>query len=383
MKMRLVILSAVVAVSTAAAEYTLAQRNGKHCLLRPDGKPTLLLGLSHAGGAWQGLTDTAERARRLATLQADLRALHFNAVGYVPELVSEFAYIHNADRLLGSPGTVSLPGQVVVKNKHLFDDVFDPAFQARQRQQIEEICRKTARDTTCVGYWWTDIPVWNLRQQKERFGLTYVDFFRALPESTPGRRRYEAYRQEAGAQADDSGFLVLIARELYTNTARYYREFAPGRLLFGERYNTIPGAPLEIIAEAGKVVDVISFQPYDKLLKGDILDKIHAQTGRPIFLSDWSLSFPVPGHNNTMWPQFPTDAEAATAYEAYLVSAFAKPYILGYYKCQYRDTVLASGQLKQGLRTVDGTQYTTWSQHLARIHQSLLATFAREGRFER
>ena len=55
-----------------------------------------------------------------------------------------------------------------------------------------------------------------------------------------------------------------------------------------------------------------------------------------------------------MWPQFATDDEAAQAYEAYLVSAFAKPYILGDYKCQYRDAVLASGQLKQGLRTVDG-----------------------------
>ena len=73
-------------------------------------------------------------------------------------------------------------------------------------------------------------------------------------------------------------------------------------------------------------------------------------TGKPIMLSDWSLSFPVGSHTNTMWPQFPTDDEAAQAYEAYLVSAFAKPYILGYYKCQYRDAVLAGGQLKQGLR---------------------------------
>jgi hypothetical protein len=79
-----------------------------------------------------------------------------------------------------------------------------------------------------------------------------------------------------------------------------------------------------------------------------------------------------------MWPQFPTPTEAATGYEAYLTSAFAKPYILGYYKCQYRDAILPTGQLKQGLRTVDGELRKDWAQSIARIHQSLLATFEKE-----
>ena len=79
-------------------------------------------------------------------------------------------------------------------------------------------------------------------------------------------------------------------------------------------------------------------------------------------------------HNST------TDDDAARAYEAYLVSAFAKPYILGYYKCQYRDAVLAGGQLKQGLRAVDGELRDNWARHLARIHKTLLATLAKQGR---
>ena len=212
------------------------------------------------------------------------------------------------------------------------------------------------------------------------FGKSYVDFIRDLPQSAPGRIRYEQYKKENGG-ADDAGFLVLIARELYTATAEFYRQFAPGRLLFGERYNTIPGAPLEIIAECGKVVDVVSFQPYEKILSGETLDKVHALTGKPIILSDWNLSFPVGSHTNTMWPQFPNETEAAKGYEAYLVTAFAKPYILGYYKCQYRDAVLASGQLKPGLRDQLGKRYESWAQSIARIHQSLLANFEKEGRF--
>jgi hypothetical protein len=294
-----------------AANYSLTQRDGKYCVLRPDGKPFMVLGLSHAGGAWQsdqGALSGGEREKRLATLKQDLRALHFNAVGYVPELIGEFAYIHNAERLLGSPGTVTGKGQTVFKNQHLYQDVFDPAFKARLKKQIQDICAKTAGDTNCIGYWWTDIPVWNLPRQKQMFGKSYVDFIRDLSESAPGRIRYEQYKKENGG-GDAAAFLVLIARELYTATAAAYREFAPGKLLFSERYNTIPGAPLEIIAEAGKLVDVISFQPYEKILKGDILDQVHAMTGKPIILSDWNLSFPVGGYTNTMWPQFPTSSK--------------------------------------------------------------------------
>lgn len=374
---------AALKADAAAKPWTLAQRAGKWCLLRPDGKPVMILGLSHAGGAWQadgGPVSPEERTKRLATLKEDLRALHFNAVGYVPELVGEFAYIHNADRLLGSPGTVTGKGQTVLKNQHLYQDVFDPAFKARLNKQIQGIAEKTAKDANCIGYWWTDIPVWNLARQKQMFGKSYVEFIRDLPAGAPGRVRFEAWQKETGASGD-AAFLVLIARELYTATAAAYRECAPGKLLFSERYNTIPGAPLEIIAEAGKVVDAISFQPYEKTLKGDILDQVHAMTGKPIILSDWNLSFPVGGYTNTMWPQFPNESDAAKAYEAYLVSAFAKPYILGYYKCQYRDAVLASGQLKPGLRNQEGKRYESWAQSIARIHQALLDNLEKEGRF--
>jgi len=352
--------------------WTIAATNGHQHLVTPEGKPFLILGLSHASGAWQGWLGS-KKEQALENVCTDLRDMKFNAVGYVPELIGEFNYIHNADRLPGSPGTVTGQGQ----RKHLYEDVFDPAFHRRLRKHIQGIADKTAKDAHCIGYWWTDIPVWNPGQQKQKFGMSYVDFIRALPEGARGRVRYESWKKE-NATAKDDAFHVLIARELYRVTAAGYREAAPGKLLFSERYNTIPGAPLEIIAEAGKVVDVISFQPYEKTLKGDILDQVHAMTGKPIILSDWSLSFPVAGHANTMWPQFSIAAEAAKGYEAYLTSAFAKPYILGYYKCQYRDAILPTGQLKQGLRTVDGELRKGWAQSIARIHQSLLATFEKE-----
>ena len=75
---------------------------------------------------------------------------------------------------------------------------------------------------------------------------------------------------------------------------------------------------MEVIEEEGKVVDIVSFQPYEKKLSGEVLDKVHAMTGKPIFLSDWSQSFKTDAYDKTMWPQFSNAAEAAASYENYL-----------------------------------------------------------------
>ncbi|NDF00783.1 MAG: hypothetical protein EB034_21305, partial [Verrucomicrobia bacterium] len=136
--------------------WTIGTTNGRQHLVTPEGKPFLVLGLSHASGAWQGLLGP-KKQEAMTALRQDLRDLKFNAVGYVPDLGAELAYIHNADRLPGSPGTVTGQGQ----RKHLYEDVFDPAFHARLRKHIQGIADKTAKDAHCIGYWWTDIPVWN------------------------------------------------------------------------------------------------------------------------------------------------------------------------------------------------------------------------------
>ena len=151
----------------------------------------MVLGLSHASGAWQsdhGALSGEQKEKHLANLRQDLRDLHFNAVGYVPELIGEFAYIHNADRLPGSPGTVSGKGQAVHQGKHLCQDVFDPAFKTRLGQHIQGICEKTARDSNCIGYWWTDIPPWPLSSKKQH-GKNWFEYLRDLPAAAPGRQR--------------------------------------------------------------------------------------------------------------------------------------------------------------------------------------------------
>ena len=324
-----------VAGSAAAAEpprpWTLAERDGRMCLLTPEGKPFLMLGISHVGGAF-GKAPGEDRATLKDKIERELRGWGFNTVPS-SEFWDRFPFIVPLDRLVGA-------------GESRFEDVFDPAFKARLRKKISDACAKTKDNPRCIGYWWTDIPPWPLTS-KRKFGKNWVEFIRDLPDTAPGKQRYAEFLQAPGPH-DDLAFLRLIARELYTDSASLFKELDPQRLIFGERYDTF-NVPTEILEEAAKVVDVISVQPYEGKFSEAKYDEWHKLTGKPMVISDWNLSFPTPEHSVTMWPQFKTPAEAATAYEAYLRAAFAKPYILGYFKCQYVDQVLPTGMLKQGL----------------------------------
>jgi hypothetical protein len=295
-----------------------------------------------------------------------LRDWGFNTIP-AAELWERFPFIVPLDRLVGD-------------QQNRFEDVFDPAFKAQLRKKIVAACEKTKGNANCIGYWWTDIPPWPLSARKQH-GKNWVEFIRDLPDTAPGKRRYAEFLAAPGSH-DDLAFLRLIARELYTDSAKIFRELDPQRLIFGERYNTF-NVPKEILEEAAKVVDVISVQPYEGKFSGATYDQWHQLTGKPIVISDWNLSFPTPEHRVTMWPQFPTPAEAATAYEAYLRAAFAKPYILGYFKCQYVDQVLPTGMLKQGLHKRDGTAYEEFAALLKALHQRLIEQLKKEGRLAR
>ena len=193
--------------------------------------------------------------------------------------------------------------------------------------------------------------------------------------------RYEAFLKSDGP-GRDIDFLRLIARELYTDTAAIFAELDPQRLIFGERYNTF-NVPREVLEEAAKVVDVLSVQPYDAKFNAAKFDEWHALNGKPMVISDWNLSFPTPAHKVTIGPQFATPAEAATAYEAYLRASFAKPYVLGYFKCQYVDQGLPTGMPKEGLlETRQGPVRTEFAERLAAIHHRLRVQLKSEKRIE-
>jgi hypothetical protein len=349
----LFILCASVVETNATEPWTLGQNHGRQTLLTPEGKPFLILGLSHASAVFG---KEKPDAAKLDAVEAQLRGWGFNTIPAV-ELWDRFPFIVPLDRLVGD-------------DKNRYEDVFDPAFKARLRKKIETAVAKAKDNPNCIGYWWTDIPPYQT-WSKQKIGKSWPEYLRDLPPDSAGRRRYEAFLAENGTH-DETALLRLIIRELYGETAKVFEELDPQRLQFGERFDTL-GVPDFVFEVAARHVDVISIQPYDKVFNAARFDAIHKLTGKPIVISDWNLSFPTPEHAKTMWPQFKTADEAAAAYEAYLTAAFSRPYILGYFKCQYVDAVLPTGMLKQGiLESRSGPIRESFAAELAAIHQRLL-----------
>ena len=78
-----------------------------------------------------------------------------------------------------------------------------------------------------------------------------------------------------------------------------------------------------------------------------------------------------------MWQQLPNQEEVGMAHREYLDTALAKPYILGYHRCQYIDRFKArKGVLKQGLLKVDGTPYKTLVRTVTENNRFTLDTFS-------
>lgn len=73
-----------------------------------------------------------------------------------------------------------------------------------------------------------------------------------------------------------------------------------------------------------------------------------------------------------MWFQYPGAAEAVAAYGAYLREATARPYMVGYNRCQIRDVVQPDGMLKQGLLQHNGEPYPDFASQIAVFNRQTL-----------
>ena len=100
-------------------------------------------------------------------------------------------------------------------------------------------------------------------------------------------------------------------------------------------------------------------------------DALHRQTGKLIVICDHQVSFHDLAFPVTLWHQFPTQAEAADRYEQFLKDVLSRPYMIGYFHCQYWNQWMPAPRnlLKQGLRQADGKPYEELITRRREIHQ--------------
>ena len=381
-------------------------------IITPAGDPLFLLGLNHVGES--APREPAARAAFLAEAVGRMRAWGFNNLGYGTPDEARDALPFLAQLQLTQGSHFQEAAQFT------YLDVFDPEFQRTTRETIRSYCATTSGHPNLLGYYWSDTPRWDIDLARRLRGDDWVSALRRLPAASAGKRAYveflrESYHDDPSqyvaayghtiasfddllvfdfrefdrahptGRADDELFLGRIARELYQVIGGAFREFAPGRLLFGERYKMYDH-PDVVLREAAKWIDVLSIQPGpevgprpgpgrdETVFDGATFDRLHQLIGKPILICDHQVSFHTPKHPVTLWHQAPDPSTAAALVGQFVLAAATKPYIVGYQRCQYVDSFRTDrgNMLKQGLVDVNGTPHPGLTGSLPALHAAAL-----------
>ena len=336
--MKLAISICIVAFAAASQTITLDKVDGRHWLIGANNKPFFAHGITHVGTN-RAQIDFAEISRAC-------KELGFNAYGYgCPEqLRSDMPYVESWNHLVPI-------SYYRGKNNVSFVDVFDPREQARLEAGVKFNCSRSLKHAQkVIGFCWTDLASWPLENPS---GKNWVDFMRELPEDAPGRKAYETFLSSwkgGGGDARDLAFLRLIAREYFRVVGSANRKYAPGHLVFGDRFAFNTWVP-EVVEEMLPWVDGIAIQPpfWGTFPKAKF-DEIHAFTGKPIIICDFAIRFRDGDIDIQSWKPAADSVAAGTGYSAYVKAALDTDYIVGVFWCNPVDTPKGFGKpgVKQG-----------------------------------
>lgn len=370
----------------AAGWFHVERLRGRWFFVTPEGHAYIPIGVNHLA-SYLGLGgnqpqpgerdfvrerhggDLRQAAAHVATA---LRDWGFNFAGYdcPPQLRAGLPFAVSFQQTATSG--------VFVHGKPRYEDVFAPEFATSLDHRVAEFCAPLKANRHLLGYYLVDLPLWGDRAYLENLerihGESWLSFFRRLPPGSPGRLAYEqAVRDSLDRPAAEEAFVAEIAEQSYRLTAEAFRRHDPHHLLLGERY---AGSRLYLpVAErAAKYFPVIALQ-----LDGDFdpafFDELHRRTGRPIINVDHVGNFPTSATPAVMGRPLPDEAAAAAQYARYLPAAFARPYMIGYSRCQLasrRQRGQNATGWKQGIIAPDGEPYPLLLQAMVATNNEVL-----------
>ncbi|MEM7599796.1 MAG: alpha/beta hydrolase, partial [Verrucomicrobiota bacterium] len=232
-----------------------------------------------------------------------------------------------------------------------FRDVFDPEFLTSLDNMIRGIVEPQSENPFLIGYFWTDIGVW----ERERKGESWIGFFKSLPEDSPGGKVWREWKRENGG-VDENRFLAVVAKQLYSQAHAMVRKYDTNHLILGDRWFEID-MPEYIVRESLPYVDAIAIQPTSREYNHEFFEGVVEKYGKPIYLADHVSSYATEEHPITMGQAAKTAQDYVEYYERYVTTALAQPYLIGYNKCQFQDELAPNGMLKQGIIRRDEEPY--------------------------
>jgi hypothetical protein len=359
---------------------------------------------------------------------ARLRAWGFNTVGAFSDtelFAGRFPYTYIVGFATLAP---TVPGWPTGQTGHPVRDYFAPEFAgaAAARAAAAAPC---AADPWCVGVFTDNELPWG--PSAIQYG-DYVDAYMTLPAGAPGKLALQAFFAEryggdvaafdavwgqSLAQFDDLQALTDLGSDFLceppprtadrrafmgrTSTAYYrtvhdaIRAVAGDVLILGSRFLSTMTAP-EVIAAAAPWVDVVSVNDYEfdegarelfrqtggeafgyLFLDGPFagLDAVHALTGRPVMVTEYSFRTPTEGAAvlyPPFFPTFATETERADAYERYQRELLGRGFMVGAHWFQYYDqpaTGRGDGENSRfGVVTIDDDPYVELTDRMTALN---------------
>lgn len=310
---------------------------GHTWLIDPNGHPFFAHGVTHIGHGHKEDVVAIGRA---------CKELGFNAYGYgcSHKLRTNLPYLD---------GRQLVPMSLYRTTDRSFGyvDIFDAKVQATLEQEIRKLCFANRKNSNLIGYCWTDLGAWPL---KNTTGKNWVGFIRALPADAPGQKVYQKFLKTwkgNDSNARELAFLRIIAREYFRVLGTANKKFDPDHLIFGDRFTFQTAIP-EVIEEMLPYVDAIAIQPpFRAGFPRKEFDRVHKLSGKPIIICDFAIRFKDGDKNVRGWKPEASPKIAGQRYAEYIREAMATPYILGAFWCNPIDSKpgFKKTGIKQGL----------------------------------
>lgn len=370
----------------ATGRFRLAEVDGRWWLVTPDGHPFFSAGVNHTtpygttdrnGG--RAYWDTVQAKYGSIPAWADAQVERFGEWGF-NTLGGWSTYDAFAGKL---PYTVlfSFAGQNFVSGR--MDDFWDPAWAAGVEATAQAVAAPRADDPWLVGYFLDNELHWN----KDFRFLDQLDLYLDREATAPGKVHllgwladryggdFAAFAADfdsdatgwddlaeptvltdvgPGAQPTRAAWAGAVAERYFSITDAALEAADPDHLNLGARFLTQITVP-EVVAAAGRYVDVLSVNWYDikpeweEVLAGlgpaylpttDTLVEFHRLTGRPLLVSEFGYRALDSGLPNT-WPPFQvvldTQTQRAAAYQNYVDCLINTGYVVGAHWFEHAD----------------------------------------------
>ncbi len=361
----------------ATGFFRVEQLDGRWWVIDPQGKPVFIRGTDHCNyrAHWceklgyapyhrncEALYGSPEPWAEQAT--ARLTSWGFNLLG--AGSCEETHYRGIPHTLFASLGSGFATREWIAKPIHWtgFPDVFSPRFEAWCDLTARQLLASNVNDPWIFGTF--------IDNELEWFGKTgrLVNDVFLLPPDQPAKQALVAYLRERYGSIDklnqalgtthdgfealaadptapaasteletvQSEFLALVAERYFSVTCTALRKADPNHMILGCRFAGV--APDEVLAAAGRWVDIFTINTYPRLDMAagrvlgtpEMLVDLHAATGRPMMITEWSFpaldsGLPCKGGAGM---RVDTQEQKARCYDVFASMIAALPFMVGY-----------------------------------------------------